>query len=96
MVSISFFIVNNKTEQLSAICHSGHEKGHHRKIYLQVDDGTGSPWTVVNASKNPTSTKWLKDKDGSFAADERFYVLVLAEPVVLRDSNSKVSNIYKV
>jgi len=59
------------------------------KDWLLVDDGTGSPWTVVNASKNPTSTKWLKDKDGSFAADERFYVLVLAEPVVLRDSNSK-------
>ena len=56
----------------------------------KVDDGTGSPWTVVNASKNPTSLRWLKDDNGVFLADAKFYVLVMAEPIVLRDSKARV------
>jgi len=62
------------------------------KDWLLVDDGTGSPWTVVHAAKNPTSVKWLKKSDGSFDADKKFYVLVLGELVVPRDGKERRVN----
>jgi len=65
------------------------------KDWLLIDDGTGSPWTVVHAAKNPTSVKWLKEHLESDPT-KKLYVQVLGEPVMSKaskDSGSKVIHI---
>lgn len=60
---------------------------------LVLDDGTGaSPFTVVHASRNPTTTKWLK-AEGEAEKAKNFYVQVVGEPVVVKGADPKVLHI---